>query len=35
VVPPGLAIVVIVLCFTLVGRALETVLNPRLRGERS
>ncbi|WAL69165.1 ABC transporter permease [Amycolatopsis cynarae] len=29
--PPGLAIVVIVLCFTLVGRALETVLNPRLR----
>jgi peptide/nickel transport system permease protein len=32
--PPGLAIVVIVLCFTLVGRALETVLNPRLRGAR-
>ncbi|WP_197319811.1 ABC transporter permease [Saccharomonospora sp. NB11] len=31
--PPGLAIVVIVLCFTLVGRALETVLNPRLRGQ--
>jgi len=33
--PPGLAIVVIVLSFTLVGRALETVLNPRLRGEHS
>jgi peptide/nickel transport system permease protein len=33
--PPGLAIVVIVLSFTLVGRALETVLNPRLRGEHT
>ncbi|HKS44949.1 MAG TPA: ABC transporter permease [Amycolatopsis sp.] len=32
--PPGLAIVVVVLCFTLVGRALETVVNPRLKGER-
>ncbi|TLW94534.1 ABC transporter permease [Saccharomonospora piscinae] len=31
-VPPGLAIVVVVLSFTLVGRALETVLNPGLRG---
>ncbi|GAB3484503.1 ABC transporter permease [Amycolatopsis cihanbeyliensis] len=31
-VPPGIAIVVVVLCFTLVGRALETVLNPRLKG---
>lgn len=31
--PPGVSIVVIVLCFTLVGRALETVLNPRLKGE--
>ncbi|EHR61302.1 ABC transporter permease [Saccharomonospora cyanea] len=31
--PPGLAIVVIVLSFTLVGRALETVLNPRLKGQ--
>lgn len=30
--PPGLAIVVIVLCFTLVGRALEAVVNPRLAG---
>jgi peptide/nickel transport system permease protein len=33
--PPGLAIVVIVLCFTLVGRALETVLDPKLKGERA
>jgi peptide/nickel transport system permease protein len=33
--PPGLAIVVIVLSFTLVGRALETVLNPRLREEHT
>lgn len=32
--PPGLGVVVVVLAFTLVGRALETVLNPRLRGER-
>lgn len=32
--PPGLAIVLIVLAFTLVGRALETVLNPRLKGVR-
>ncbi|MTD56431.1 ABC transporter permease [Amycolatopsis pithecellobii] len=29
--PPGLAIVVIVLCFTLVGRALENVVNPGRR----
>lgn len=29
--PPGIAIVLVVLAFTLVGRALETVLNPRLR----
>lgn len=28
---PGLAIVLVVLAFTLVGRALEVVLNPRLR----
>lgn len=34
-VPPGLAIVVIVLSFTLAGRALETVLNPRLKGEHA
>ncbi|MBC7597148.1 MAG: ABC transporter permease [Kineosporiaceae bacterium] len=32
VLPPGLAIVVVVLCFTLVGRAFETVINPTLRG---
>ena len=31
VLPPGLAIVVVVLCFTLVGRALESVINPTLR----
>ncbi len=29
--PPGIAIIMVVLAFTLVGRALETVLNPRLR----
>ncbi len=29
--PPGLAIVLVVLSFTLVSRALEAVLNPRLR----
>jgi peptide/nickel transport system permease protein len=29
--PPGLAIITVVLSFTLVGRALETVINPRLR----
>lgn len=32
VLPPGVAIVLIVLCFTLVGRALEAVVNPSLRG---
>ncbi|WP_329091685.1 ABC transporter permease [Streptosporangium sp. NBC_01469] len=32
VLPPGLCIVLVVLAFTLCGRALETVLNPRLRG---
>lgn len=32
VLPPGLAIVLVVLCFTLVGRALEAVVNPTLRG---
>ncbi|MFD8498481.1 ABC transporter permease [Amycolatopsis sp. NPDC059657] len=35
VLPPGLLIVAVVLCFTLVGRALETVLDPQLKGERS
>jgi peptide/nickel transport system permease protein len=29
--PPGLCVVAVVLAFTLVGRALETVVNPRLR----
>lgn len=29
--PPGIAVVIVVLCFTLVGRALEAVLNPTLR----
>jgi peptide/nickel transport system permease protein len=29
-VPPGVAIVIVVLGFTLVGRAVETVLNPRM-----
>lgn len=32
VLPPGIAIVIVVLCFTLVGRALEAVVNPTLRG---
>jgi len=32
--PPGIAIVSVVLMFTLVGRGLETVLNPRLKGRR-
>ena len=32
--PPGICVVVVVLAFTLVGRALEQVVNPRLRGER-
>jgi peptide/nickel transport system permease protein len=30
-VPPGLCVVAVVLAFTLVGQALEGVLNPRLR----
>ncbi|MEZ5191527.1 MAG: ABC transporter permease [Nocardioides sp.] len=32
--PPGICVVVVVLAFTLIGRALEEVLNPRLRGRR-
>ena len=32
-VPPGLAIALVVLAFTMCGRALESVLNPRLMGE--
>ncbi|AWB90907.1 ABC transporter permease [Aeromicrobium chenweiae] len=31
VLSPGIAIVVVVLCFTLIGRAIEAVLNPTLR----
>ena len=30
-VPPGVCVVLVVLAFTLVGQALEDVLNPRLR----
>jgi len=30
-IPPGVCVVLVVLAFTLIGRALETVLNPRLR----
>lgn len=33
--PPGLGIVAVVLSFTLCGRALEVVFNPRLRGPES
>ena len=33
--PPGLGIVAVVLSFTLCGRALEVVFNPRLRGAAS
>ncbi|HEY3200250.1 MAG TPA: ABC transporter permease, partial [Actinomycetes bacterium] len=29
--PPGIAIVLVVLAFTWIGHALETVLNPRLK----
>lgn len=31
ILPPGICVVLVVLAFTLVGRALEEVLNPRLR----
>lgn len=33
-VPPGLGIVLVVLSFTLIGRALEEILDPRLRDRR-
>ncbi|THV32885.1 ABC transporter permease [Glycomyces buryatensis] len=33
--PPGLAILLVVLSFMMCGRALEAVFNPRLRGESS
>jgi peptide/nickel transport system permease protein len=32
VLPPGICVVVVVLAFTLIGRSLEAVLNPRIRG---
>jgi len=31
IVPPGVCVVLVVLSFTLIGQALEEVLNPRLR----
>ena len=34
-VPPGIGILLVVLAFTLVGQALEEVLDPRLRDRRA
>jgi peptide/nickel transport system permease protein len=34
VIPPGVCVVLVVLAFTLIGQALEEVLNPRLRARR-
>ena len=34
ITPPGIAIILVVLSFTLVGGALDDILNPRLRGRR-
>jgi peptide/nickel transport system permease protein len=34
VIPPGVCVVLVVLAFTLIGQALEEVLNPRLRVRR-
>jgi peptide/nickel transport system permease protein len=34
IVPPGVCVVLVVLSFTLVGQALEDVLDPRLKGRR-
>ena len=34
IVPPGVCVVLVVLSFTLIGQALEKVLNPRLEGRR-
>jgi peptide/nickel transport system permease protein len=31
-VPPGICVILVVLSFTLIGRALEEIFNPRLRG---
>ena len=33
--PPGLCVIAVVLAFTLIGRTLEVVLNPRLGSELS
>jgi peptide/nickel transport system permease protein len=35
IVPPGLGIMLVVLAFTLVGQALEEILDPRLRDQRT
>jgi peptide/nickel transport system permease protein len=34
VIPPGVCVVLVVLAFTLIGQALEEVLNPRLRARK-
>ena len=34
IIPPGVCVVLVVLSFTLVGQALEDVLDPRLRSRR-
>ena len=34
IVPPGVCVVLVVLSFTLVGQALEDVLDPRLKERR-
>ena len=34
VIPPGVCVVLVVLSFTLIGQALEEILNPRLRARR-
>ena len=35
IVPPGLGIMLVVLAFTLIGQALEEILDPRLRDQRA
>jgi peptide/nickel transport system permease protein len=35
IIPPGLGIMLVVLAFTLVGQALEEILDPRLRDQRA
>ncbi len=34
IIPPGVAVVLVVLSFTLIGQALEEIFNPRLRARR-